>query len=144
MAVQLNHTIISSRNAENSARFLSEFLNLSAPRSLGPFTIVQVGETSLDYVDTEENIHPQHYAFLVSEAEFDEIFQRIQKSGKTYWADPHRLKEGEINTWDGGRGVYWDDPDGHLLEIITCPYGSGGTTTTEPHPLLANKKSGDD
>jgi hypothetical protein len=68
---------------------------------------------------------PQHYAFLVSDAEFDQIFGRIQERGLDYWADPYRSRYKEINHNDGGRGVYWDDPDGHALEIITRPYGSG-------------------
>jgi extradiol dioxygenase family protein len=88
-------------------------------------------------METEEDVHSQHFAFLVTEAEFDAIFQRIKDRDLSYWADPYRQKEGQINTWDGGRGVYWDDPNGHLLEIITRPYGSGGTTTDNPHPLVA-------
>ncbi len=137
MAIHLNHTIVSARDRNLSAQFLSEMLGLAAPKTVGPFAIVQVGETSLDFVDIENEIHPQHYAFLVSEAEFDEIFRRVQARGLPYWADPSRRKEGRINTWDGGRGVYWEDPGGHLLEIITRSYGTGGSTTTNPHPLVA-------
>ena len=81
---------------------------------------------SLDFADDHGPAHPQHYAFLVSETEFDEIFARIRTRGLTYWADPGRRRPGEINTNDGGRGVYWDEPGGHFLEIITRPYGSGG------------------
>ena len=136
MSVQLNHTIVAARERMESASFLAEMLGLEAPATLGPFAIVTVGETSLDFLETEEEIHPQHYAFLVSEREFDEIFARIRERGLTYWADPYRHEEGKINTWDGGRGVYWNDPNGHLLEIITRPYGSGGSTTSNPHPLL--------
>ena len=137
MGIQLNHTIVSARDRDTSARFLSEILGLPAPKTIGPFAVVQVGETSLDFVDAEGEVHPQHYAFLVSEADFDAILRRIEERGLPYWADPYRKKEGEINTWDGGRGVYWDDPIGHLLEIITRPYGSGGPTTHNPHPLVA-------
>jgi catechol 2,3-dioxygenase-like lactoylglutathione lyase family enzyme len=79
----------------------------------------------LAFHSVDGEIAPQHYAFLVSEAEFDEIFQRIQDRGLSYWADPARSKLGEINHADGGRGVYFPDPDGHLLEILTRPYGSG-------------------
>jgi catechol 2,3-dioxygenase-like lactoylglutathione lyase family enzyme len=136
MAIHLNHTIVSARNPGASASFLSEILGLPAPRRLGPFAMVEIGETTLDYMETDTKVHPQHYAFLVSEAEFDAIFERIKARGLTYWADPGRSQERQINTWDGGRGVYWNDPDGHLLEIITRPYGSGGTTTDDPHPLL--------
>jgi catechol 2,3-dioxygenase-like lactoylglutathione lyase family enzyme len=138
MTIHLNHTIVSARDRDVSATFLSEMLGVTAPYTLGPFAIVQIGETSLDFVNTEDEIHPQHYAFLVNEAEFDGIFRRIKARGLRYWADPFRERADQINTWDGGRGVYWDDPDGHLLEILTRPYGSGGATTNNPHPLVAD------
>jgi catechol 2,3-dioxygenase-like lactoylglutathione lyase family enzyme len=137
MAVSLNHTIIAARNKNASAIFLAEILGLPAPTVLGHFVVVQVGETSLDFRDTDKEITQQHYAFLVSEAEFDEIFDRIHKRGLAYWADPSRRERGKINTWDDGRGCYFDDPSGHLLEIITRPYGSGGTMASNPHPLIA-------
>jgi hypothetical protein len=112
-------------------------LGLPAPKSVGPFSVVQVGDTSLDFVDSEGEIAPQHYAFLVTEVEFDQIFARIRERGLGFWADPFRRERNQINTWDGGRGVYFDDPNGHLLEAITRPYGSGGTTSTRTHPLFA-------
>jgi catechol 2,3-dioxygenase-like lactoylglutathione lyase family enzyme len=137
MAIQLNHTIIAARDKNASATFLTEILGLPAPMVLGHFVGVQVGDTSLDFSDTDKKITPQHYAFLVSETEFDEIFARIHARHLTYWADPFRREPGEINSWDDGRGCYFDDPNGHLLEIITRPYGSGGTTASNPHPLIA-------
>lgn len=130
---------MSVRDPNRSAHFLSEILGLPLPHTLGHFTIVQIGDTSLDFFETNKQIQPQHYAFLVSEAEFDAIFKRIKKRNLPYWADPYRRKENQINGWDGGRGVYWDDPDGHLLEIITRPYGTGGTTTNMPHPLARDE-----
>ena len=136
MAVQLNHTIVAARDKQSAALFLSEMLGLHAPTSVGPFSVVQVSDTSLDFVDSEDEIAPQHYAFLVSEAEFDQIFARIRERGLNFCADPFRREQGQINTWDGGRGVYFDDPNGHLLEAITRPYGSGGTTSTRVHPLF--------
>jgi catechol 2,3-dioxygenase-like lactoylglutathione lyase family enzyme len=75
-------------------------------------------------MQTEKEITPQHYAFLVSEEEFDEIFKRIQAKHLGYWADPGATKVGEINHRDGGRGVYFKDPNGHHLEILTKPYGA--------------------
>lgn len=127
MAVQLNHTIVSARDQEESARFLVEILGLPEPTRFGPFVVVQVDNAvSLDFVEDAGPVHPQHYAFLVGESEFDEIFGRIRDRGLPYWADPARRREGEINTHDGGRGVYWEDPSGHFLEIITRSYGSGG------------------
>jgi catechol 2,3-dioxygenase-like lactoylglutathione lyase family enzyme len=125
MAVQLNHTIVAARDRHASANFLAEILGLPAPKAWGPFVMVEVdNDITLDYMEADE-ITPQHYAFLVSEPEFDEIFGRIKERGLTYWADPFHQRPGEINTNDGGRGVYWEDPDGHNLEIITRPYGSG-------------------
>ena len=124
MAVELNHTIVRVSDKRRSAAFLSEILGLPAPTTYGPFLVVEVANgVSLDYADDHGEPHPQHYAFLVSEREFDEVLGRIRERGLTYWADPGRRRPGEHNTHDGGRGLYWEDPDGHLLEIITRPYG---------------------
>jgi extradiol dioxygenase family protein len=123
---ELNHTIVRVRDKQESATFLAEILGVAAPESYGPFLVVQVDNfVSLDFADDHGEVSPQHYAFLVSESEFDEIFTRIKERGLSYWADPGRRRAGEINSNDGGRGVYWDDPSGHFLEIITRPYGSG-------------------
>jgi catechol 2,3-dioxygenase-like lactoylglutathione lyase family enzyme len=125
MAVQLNHTIVSVRDKHESATFLAEILGLEEPTPYGPFLIVQVdNDVSLDFADDHGPVKPQHYAFLVSEADFDAVLGRIGARGLAYWADPGRNRPGEINTNDGGRGVYWEEPSGHLLEIITRPYGS--------------------
>ena len=123
MAVQLNHTIVNSQDKEVSARFLAELLGVADPTPYGPFLVVQVAEVSLDFADADGPVTPQHYAFLVDEPEFDAIFGRIRERGLDYWADPFRRRPDEINTNDGGRGVYWLDPNGHILEIITRPYG---------------------
>ena len=127
MAVQLNHPLVNARDSEASAAFVAELLGLPAPTRYGPFMVVEVAnDVSLDFMDVDGDVTPQHYAFLVSESEFDEIFGRITARGMPHWADPHREQPGRINTHDGGRGVYFEDPDGHWLEIITRPYGSGG------------------
>ena len=127
MPVQLNHTIVAARDKLESATFLAELLGVAPPTPFGPFLVVQVdNDVSLDFADDHGPVHPQHYAFLVSEDEFDQIFARIRERDLPYWADPGRRRPGEINTNDGGRGVYWEDPSGHFLEIITRPYGSGG------------------
>lgn len=126
MAVELNHTIVASRDKASSATFLADVLGLPAPTRFGHFEVVQVSNNvSLDFMDTDE-IHPQHYAFLLTENEFDEVFGRIKERNLEYWADPQHDHPNEINTRDGGRGVYFDSPDGHYLEILTRPYGSGG------------------
>lgn len=124
MGVELNHTIVAARDSQASASFLSEVLGLPAPTTFGPFQVVETGNgVSLDYMDTPGEIVSQHYAFLVGEEDFDAIFGRIQALNLPYWADPGQQRAGEINTNDGGRGVYFPDPDGHFLEIITVPYG---------------------
>lgn len=126
MAVELNHTIVAARDSEGSARFMAEVLGLPAPSRFGPFWVVEAANgVSLDFMQTSGAISAQHYAFLVTDQEFDDVFGRIQRRGLAYWADPGRRRSGEINRNDGGRGVYFEDPEGHLLEIITRPYGSG-------------------
>jgi len=125
MTVQLNHTIVHARDSRASAAFLADLLGLPAPTRFGPFQVVEVDNgVSLDYLDTDDEIASQHYAFLIGEAEFDRIFGRIRERGLAFWADPGKTRPGEINHGDGGRGVYFDDPDGHFLEILTRPYGS--------------------
>ena len=122
MTVELNHTIVRCSDKQKSSTSLAEVLGLPAPSSFGPFAVVQLANgVSLDFL--EDEVHPQHYAFLVSEGDFDEIFQRLSDRGTPYWADPGRTRPQQTNTNDGGRGVYWEDPDGHVLEILTVPYG---------------------
>jgi hypothetical protein len=126
MAIELNHTIVASRDKKAAAKFVTDLLGLSGSILFGPFEVVELSNgVSLDFMDAEE-VHPQHYAFLLTEDEFDQVFGRIKEQNLTYWADPMHSEEGEINTRDGGRGVYFDSPDGHYLEILTRPYGSGG------------------
>lgn len=131
MAVHLNHTIVSARDSRESAEFLAEILGLGPPTPFGPFLGVETANgVTLDFIDTEDDIVSQHYAFLISEAEFDQIFARIVERQLPYWADPARKRSGEINSAEGlgagGRGVYFEDPSGHFLEIITRPYAIGG------------------
>jgi catechol 2,3-dioxygenase-like lactoylglutathione lyase family enzyme len=126
MSVQLNHTIVSCRDQQRSAAFLAEILGLPPATRFGHFLVVEAdNHVSLDFSETSGEITAQHYAFLVSEEDFDASFGRIRERGLTYWADPGRTRREEINTRDGGRGLYFEDPDGHLLEILTRPYGSG-------------------
>ncbi len=125
MSVKLNHTIVHARDKSVSAAFLAEILGLPAPTPFGHFLTVQLSnEITLDFMDAKHEFTPAHYAFLVSEKEFDEIFARIRERGIPFWADPLHKRANEINTNDGGRGVYFPDPDGHNLEIITRPYGA--------------------
>lgn len=127
MSVQLNHTIVWSSDPATSARFLAEILALPAPRRFAHFHVVEVDNgVSLDFAHAATPIQSQHYAFLITEAEFDGVLERIRARGLPHWADPARQRPGAINHGDGGRGVYFPDPDDHFLEVLTRPYGSGG------------------
>jgi catechol 2,3-dioxygenase-like lactoylglutathione lyase family enzyme len=122
MAVQLNHTIVPVKDKEASANFLAEILGLDPPRRFGPFMCLETANgVSLDYDDRGAPEH-HHYAFLVTEEEFDAIFIRVTERGLTYWADPGHQQENRINTH--GRGFYFEDPSGHNMEVLTRPYSS--------------------
>ena len=126
MSVELNHTIVRAHDKQETARHLVEILGLPEPTTFGPFVVVQVANgVSLDVADDHGTPHPQHYAFLVGDDEFDAIHARIREHGLEWWADPFHRRPGEVNHDDGGRGLYWLDPNGHSLEIITVPYGGG-------------------
>lgn len=125
MAIALNHTIVASRDKKAGAAFLARILGLEEPTPVGHFVQVQLANgIDLDYDDAEEVVS-QHYAFLVDDEDFDPIFDRIKSEGIVYYADPMHRRPGEINTRDRGRGFYFNDPDGHNLEVLTRPYGSG-------------------
>ena len=128
MAIKLNHTIVHSKDPRVAADFLVSLFGLPKPKRFGPFLDVEVANgVTLAYLDAEDmEVQTQHYAFLVSEKEFDAIFGRIRERKLKYWADPEMKEEGEINRYYGGRGVYFQDPSGHLMEIITRPYGAWG------------------
>lgn len=129
MSVAFNHTIVAAHDQRASAEFLAELFGLPAPQPFGHFLVVELDHgASLDYAEIAggEQIHPQHYAFLVSEPEFDAIYAKITERRLQHWADPRGERPAAINHRDGGRGVYFRDPAGHLLEILTRPYGSGG------------------
>ena len=125
MAVKLNHTIVHSNDPRAAAEFFTGLFGLPAPKPFGPFLDVEVGnEVTLAFLSADGmEIQVQHYAFLVSEQEFDRIFGRIKARKLKYWADPEQKEKGKINNYFGGRGVYFEDLSGHLLEIITKPYG---------------------
>lgn len=126
MSAQLNHTIVWCRDQEKSARFLTEILDRPAPIEFGHFLVVELDNgVSLDFSQTDRAIVSQHYAFLIGEQDFDGVFERIQERGLAYWADPGQTRLNQINRNDGGRAFYFKDPDGHMLEVLTRPYGSG-------------------
>ncbi|MEV5583333.1 VOC family protein [Streptomyces parvus] len=125
MSVELNHTIVHCKDNRESAEFFADLLDLTVGEEWGPFIpVVLANSVTLDFATIPaDSITPQHYAFLVSEAEFDSAFAKIRARGIEFYADPHRKHPGEINRNDGGRGVYFPDPGGHWLELITRPYG---------------------
>jgi len=123
MAVELNHTIVSTHDKRAEARFVADVLGLPEPGSFGPFAVVELANgVSLDFMDVDGEVVSQHYAFLISEDEFDAVAGRLQERGLPTWADPGRRTPG-FNTNDGGRGLYFDSPEGHNLEVLTVPYG---------------------
>ena len=127
MTAQLNHTIVWCKDQAASADFLAEMLGRPKPTRFGPFHVVDMDNgVSLDFRTAERAIAMQHYAFLIGEDDFDAVLGRIHQRGLDHWADPARSRAGQINHNDGGRGVYFPDPDGHFLEVLTRPYGSGG------------------
>ncbi|MGP4114354.1 VOC family protein [Streptomyces sp. 4N509B] len=128
MPVELNHTIVEARDKRESAEFLAGILGLKTAAQWGPFIPVTMSNgVALDFMDTpDDEISIQHYAFLVSEDEFTASFARIQDAGITYYADPFLQQPGRINHNDGGRGVYFQDPAGHVMELITRPYAGHG------------------
>jgi len=123
MAVELNHTIVSTHDKRAEARFVAEVLGLPEPGSFGPFAVVELANgVSLDFMDVDGDIAAQHYAFLITEDEFDAVSRRLRERGLQTWADPGRRTPG-FNTNDGGRGLYFESPAGHFLEVLTVPYG---------------------
>ena len=125
MAAQLNHTIVWCTDQKASAAFLAEMLGRPPPSRFAHFEVVNLDNgVSMDFADHAGPIAPQHYAFLIGEADFDAVLGRIRAKGLDHWADPARRRPGEINHNHGGRGVYFRDPAGHFLEILTQPYGS--------------------
>lgn len=131
MAVELNHHIVPVTDRKAAAEWVAAILGLEPPTEWGPFFRVQLANNvELDF-DEWEPVRSMHYAFLISEQEFDEIFARITEQDVPYWADPMCSRPGEINHNDGGRGVYFEGPDGHFLEVITRPYGSGSSSVIE-------------
>ena len=126
MSIRFNHTIVWCRDQQRSSTFLAEILGLAAPTRFGPFLVVKLDDgASLDFDQVEGDVAFQHYAFLIDEDDFDPIFARMRERGLQHWADPGKQRAGEINHHNGGRGFYFDSPDGHLLEVLTQPYASG-------------------
>jgi catechol 2,3-dioxygenase-like lactoylglutathione lyase family enzyme len=122
MSAALDHLIVFARDRDASAAFLAEMLGAPTPTQAGHFTQVQVDHgLTVDFMNTSERVATQHYAFLVSEAQFDESFAKISGRKQAHWADPYRRRPNEVNRVGDGRVVYFEDPSGHFLEIRTRP-----------------------
>jgi catechol 2,3-dioxygenase-like lactoylglutathione lyase family enzyme len=125
MSVTFNHTIIAAEDSAESARFFRELLELPEAPSWGPFVNVQLADgVLLQFAKPPGHIEiqMQHYAFLLDDELFDRAYQRLCDGGVVHWADPQMRRPGEINNEHGGRGVYFKDPAGHAIELITRPY----------------------
>jgi len=119
MAITLNHTIVPAHDKEASARFFAHIFGLTYAGPVGHFAPVQINDTlTLDF-DARDRFESHHYAFHVSDTEFDSIFDRIKTTSTPYGSGPRALADGQINTRRGGRGVYFRDPNGHMLELLT-------------------------
>jgi catechol 2,3-dioxygenase-like lactoylglutathione lyase family enzyme len=122
MAAELNHLIVPAKDKWESAKFLARILGVEAGPEWAHFVPVRVGRVTIDF-DNDRNFSHHHCAFLLSETEFDAALDRIKTAGIEFFAEFDRTGLGEINRNYGGRGVYFDDPSGHLFELITRPYG---------------------
>ncbi|MGW6902933.1 VOC family protein [Streptomyces sp. NPDC054940] len=125
MSVELNHTIIHARDNRESAEFFTDLLGLEITAEWGPFIAVALSNgVTLDFATIPaDKIALQHYAFLISEEEFEAAYAKIKRRDIEHYADPQQQHPGTINHNDGGRGVYFMDPAGHAMELITVPYG---------------------
>jgi catechol 2,3-dioxygenase-like lactoylglutathione lyase family enzyme len=121
MAIVLDHTIVPARDKDASARFFAQIMGLSYQGTSGHFAPVQVNESLTFDFDNRETFESHHYAFYISDDEFDAILARVQAAGRPYGSGPMSHQDGKINTRRGGRGFYFADLDGHLLEVMTTP-----------------------
>lgn len=125
MAAELNHTIVWCSDNEASSAFLAHGLGRPDPTPFHRFMVVELDNgVSLDFMTKAGRVARQHYAFLIAEEDFDGVLERVQARGGEIWTDPGRTRAGEINRNDGGRGFYFEDPDGHVMEVLTRPYGN--------------------
>jgi catechol 2,3-dioxygenase-like lactoylglutathione lyase family enzyme len=121
MTVTLNHTIVPARDKAAAARNFAQLFGLPLGQTDGHFAPVRINDTLTLLFDDEESFESHHLAFHVSDAEFDAIFGRIKQVGLAYGSAPWSLDDGKLNDWNGGRGVYFNNPDGHILELMTVP-----------------------
>jgi catechol 2,3-dioxygenase-like lactoylglutathione lyase family enzyme len=121
MPITLNHTIVPARDKEAAARFFARIFGLRFEGGSGHFAKVHLNDTLTLLFDEEKTFDSHHYAFHVDDADFDAILDRVKAAGLSFGSAPWSLKDGKLNDWNGGRGVYFKDPDGHILELMTVP-----------------------
>jgi catechol 2,3-dioxygenase-like lactoylglutathione lyase family enzyme len=122
MTITLSHTIVRARDNDAAARLFAEIFGLRFEGLGGHFAPMRVNDTlTLDFADAKGSIASQHYAFDVSDTEFDAILQRVKDAGLTFGSGPRSLEDGKLNDWSGGRGFYYKDRDGHVIELMTMP-----------------------
>ena len=121
MPITLNHTIVPARDKQAAAKFFARIFGLSIDGESGHFAPVRLNDTLTLLFDEETSFDSHHYAFHVDDAAFDAIFGRIKEAGLAYGSAPWSLDDGKLNDWNGGRGVYFKNPDGHILELLTRP-----------------------
>ena len=122
MTITLNHTIVWAHDKEGAARFFADIFGLRFEGSSGHFAPVRVNDTlTLDFADANGTIASQHYAFRVSDTEFDAILHRVKDAGLSFGSGPRSLEDGKLNDWNGGCGFYYKDHDGHVIELMTVP-----------------------
>ena len=121
MTITLNHTIVPARDKVAAARFFADLFGLKFDGKSDHFAPVRVNDALTLLFNNDSSFDSHHYAFHVSETEFDSIFGRIKDAGITYGSAPWSLDDGKLNDWNGGRGVYFKDPNGHVLELMTVP-----------------------
>ncbi|HVE48346.1 MAG TPA: VOC family protein [Casimicrobiaceae bacterium] len=134
MSIELDHTIVPSKDRKTAARLLAELFGVAwSETGIGPFCPVYVNQgLTLDFDQVDGAFPVQHYCFRVSDAEFDSILSRIRAEGIEYRSTPHGPVDMQVNTRHGGRIVYWDEPDGHVWEILTQSYARAPTASPAP------------
>jgi catechol 2,3-dioxygenase-like lactoylglutathione lyase family enzyme len=120
MTIVLNHTIVPTRNKRDAARWFAQIFGLSFDEAAAEhFAPVRVNETLTLLFNDAADFGPSHYAFHVGDAEFDAIFGQVKANGLKFGSAPGHFDDGKLNNWNGGRGVYFKSPDGHVLELMT-------------------------
>ena len=119
MPITLNHTIVPSRDTVAAQQWFARIFGLQPEPMMGHFAPVRVNESLTFDFDNADGFEGHHYAFLVSDEEFDAIHERVKQEGIVWGSDPWDYQNQRLNSRRGGRGVYFPDPDGHLLELMT-------------------------